>query len=249
MSASSARHSTASAPCATCGSSTDGSSRSAIRSAKPSRSSAAAATTIASKPRGLLERGCAMLPRSSANVRSGRRSASWARRRTEPVRPARPSGSAASERPDERVARVGPLGDGAEHEPVGRSATGRSFAECTARSASPRSTASCTSFDEHAGAADARGSGRRLDGRRWSWTTTTSTGTPSSATTRSACSRASALPARRDAQRRPAGISRRSAARRAGRDEELGERVGVELAAAPCRRRPSGGRSARAAAC
>ena len=57
-----------------------------------------------------------MLPRSSAKVRSGRRFASWARRRTEPVRDARARRQVGEGGADERVAWVGPLGHGGQHE-------------------------------------------------------------------------------------------------------------------------------------
>ena len=60
-----------------------------------------------------------MLPRSSANVRSGRRLASWARRRTEPVATRAPVGQRGERGSDQRVARVGTLGHGAEREAGG----------------------------------------------------------------------------------------------------------------------------------
>ena len=118
VASSSARHSTASAPCATCGSITDGSSRSAIRSASPSRSSAAAATTIASNSAALSSRVC-MLPRSSAKPRSGRIAASCARRRTEPVATVAPVGSASSVEPTSASRASRPLGDRGERQTVG----------------------------------------------------------------------------------------------------------------------------------
>ena len=74
-SGSSARHSTARAPWATWGSMTDGSSTSVACSPIPSRSSAAMATTTASRSAALATR-VSMLPRIDSKRRSGRRAAS-----------------------------------------------------------------------------------------------------------------------------------------------------------------------------
>ena len=76
---------------------------------QPSRSRAATATTTAatvpSSPRPTRR---AMLPRSSTKVRSGRRLASWARRRAEPVATSAAGGRSAQRQPDQGVAGVGP---------------------------------------------------------------------------------------------------------------------------------------------
>ena len=88
---------------------------SAMWSASPSRSSATAATTMASKSAALASR-VAMLPRSPANVRSGRRSTSCARRRADPVAMRAPGRQAAERQPDQRVAGVAPLGHRGQHE-------------------------------------------------------------------------------------------------------------------------------------
>ena len=99
-------------------------------------------------------------------------------------------------RADERVARVAALGNRREHEPGRRRRTGRSLAECTATSARPSSTACCTSFVNTPVPPIACRSGR------WSrspvvlintYSTVSFSSTPSSAPTRSACQRASAL--------------------------------------------------------
>ena len=248
VASSSARHSTASAPWPTCGSITDGSSSSSARSREPEPSSAAAATTIASKLGGLARAGSRCCRAARRTSRSGRSAASCARRRTEPVPTVAPVGSAGERAADERVARVGALGNGGEHEPVGRWCDGRSLAECTARSARPSSTACCTSFTNTPvppiawiGTSVRRVAGGRDDhvARRRA---------PSSAATRSACQRASALPRRGHAQR-PRHQSSVVGVVGLRQAEQLDERVGVELAARACRRRPSPARSARAAAC
>ena len=185
-----------------------------------------------------------MLPRSSANARSGRSAASWARRRTEPVptRAAASAGRRASSRRARRAGRPVP-GTPPSTRPSGVTA-GRSLAECTARSAVPRPHGLLDLLHEHAGARRSRG---------WA---------PSVAVA-GASSRSPARPGLRGARRRarPAtGRARCRGSRRAVPSssrrvvelrevEEGGERVGVELAARPCRPRPSAGRSARGAAC
>ena len=111
--ASSARHSTASAPCPTCGSIIDGSSTSVACGRSPSRSSAATATTTASKSRALSTRvgdvaaqlgerevGPEVRELAAAAHRSGGDGAAG----REP----------AERRADERVAGVGPLGERAD---------------------------------------------------------------------------------------------------------------------------------------
>ena len=115
MTPSSWRHSTASAPCATCGRSTDSSRTSVMWPASPSRSSATAATTMAWKSAARSSR-VAMLPRSPPNVRSGRRSTSCTRRRADPVPMRAPGGRSAKRLPDQRVAGVATLGDRGQHE-------------------------------------------------------------------------------------------------------------------------------------
>ena len=149
---------------------------------------------------GACSRRVGMLPRSSANVRSGRSAASWARRRTEPV-PMRAPRQRVEGPAHERVARVGPLGERGEHETVGDADAGRSLAECTARSARPSSTACCTSFTNMPvppiawiGDVGALVTG----GRRRSPTRYRS---PSSVTTRSSLPPCERAAARRDAQR------------------------------------------------
>ena len=88
----------ASAPWATWGTMTAGSSGSATSPSRPRRSRPAMASTIASN-RWAAARRVSMLPRSSAKVRSGRRYASWARRRTEPVATVPPVGISSKRAP------------------------------------------------------------------------------------------------------------------------------------------------------
>ncbi len=141
---SSSRHSTASAPCATCGTNSDGENASAMWSASSNRSSAATAMTIA-PPAGTFASRVWMLPRSSVNARSGRAWASCARRRTAPVATVAPGASSWSARPT-RQSRGSPRSGTAAIVRPGVAVDGRSFAEWTAKSASPPSTAACTSF-------------------------------------------------------------------------------------------------------
>ena len=209
VASSSARHSTASAPCPTCGSITDGSSTSAMRSAEPEPLERGGGDDDRVEVRRPWPSRVAMLPRSSAKREVGPE-----RRRAGPggapsrCRRGAPAGRSASVDADQRVARVAPLGHRGEHEAVGRSTDGRSLAECTARSARPSSTASCTSFtntplppivaDRDVGAPVARGRRRRRARRR------ARRRRRERPATRSACQRASALPARRDRAASPA---------------------------------------------
>src|SRR6266508_108200 len=86
-----------------------------------------------------------MLPRKPAYVRSGRRSASWARRRTDPVA-TRPPTAISPRRAPTMASRGSPRsGTPASSRPVGGN-EGRSLAEWTARSARPDSTAASTSL-------------------------------------------------------------------------------------------------------
>ena len=227
VSSSSARHSTASAPWPTCGSITDGSRQlvGAVGEPEPlerrGRDHDGVEVGRASSSR------VAMLPRSSANVRSGRSAASCARRRTEPVATRAPRGQCV----ERRARRARRAGRRARAPPRARgrramSDAGRSLAECTARSARPSSTACCTSFTNMP-VPPIAWMGTSV---RWSpvvETTTSSASAPSSVATRSACQRASSLP--RVATRSGRGISGRDRRRRSSA-EQLDQRVGVELA-------------------
>ncbi len=142
---SSVRHSTASAPWPTCGSMTDGSRYSVARSASPSRSSAAAATTMASKLGSLLEAGGDVAPQlGEREVGPPRRELRAPPHRT--GRHARPAGSASRVDPTSASRGSARSGTAASTSPRARPIAGRSLAECTARSARPSSTACCTSF-------------------------------------------------------------------------------------------------------
>ena len=134
-------------------------------------------------------------------------------------------------------------GTAASTRPSGLSEAGRSLAECTATSARPSSTACCTSFTKMPVPPTAW-IGTSI---RWSPavdTTTSSVSGPSSAATRRACHRASSLP--RVATRSGRGISGRDRRRRARTARRVRRRRAHR---GPCRRRPSRGRSARAAPC
>src|SRR5581483_6253650 len=226
VSASSARHSTARAPCATWGSMTDGSRTSAARSASPSRSRAANATTTASNSAALATR-VSMFPRNEAKPRSGRRAASWAWRRTDPV-PTRPPAGMSSRRAPTRASRGSARsGTAASRSPAAVS-DGRSLAECTARSARPSSTACWTSLTN----TPVPPMVQMGTSARWSpvvETITSSASAPRRPATRSACQRASRLP--RVAMRRPAmGPALRAPLLRV-EAEEGAQGVGVQLAA------------------
>ena len=101
--------------------------------------------TMASKPRRLLEPGRDVAAQlGEAEVGSQRRELRPPPHRSGADAPARRD--LVERPPDERVARVPPLGHGGEHEARARSSAGRSLAECTATSARPSSTACSTSF-------------------------------------------------------------------------------------------------------
>ena len=88
-----------------------------MRSARPRRSSAAAATTMASCVGRPWPAGSAMLPAQADEAEVGPAvgaAAAW--RRSEPVATSAPSGRSASVEPTERVAGVAPLGHGGEDE-------------------------------------------------------------------------------------------------------------------------------------
>ena len=238
VTASSARHSTASAPCPTMGSITATSRTSVARSERPSRSSAAAATTTAACSDAFSTR-VGTLPRSSAKRRSGRMAASCARRRTEPVPILPPRGIAASVEPTSASRTSARSGTAASSRSSGVTAM-RSLAECTARSASPRRTTSWTSltntpFPPRVWIALVRSRSP------WVETMTSSVGRPSRAATRSACQRASTLP--RVAIRTEEVILVRRGGRTATRARPSRARRG------PCPQLPSGAPSARAGAC
>src|SRR4051794_15745552 len=187
---SSTRHSTASAPCPTCGKTTDGSSTSSMTKGRPRRGRAAAATTMASNSDALASR-VSMFPRRPANVRSGRAHASCARRRTEPVPTRAPTGRPSSVEPTSASRGSSRPGMAAMTSPSGDS-DGRSLAECTAKSARPSSTAAWTSLTNTPWPPISQ----MATSVRWSPivdTTTGSTGSPRAAATRSVCSRANAL--------------------------------------------------------
>jgi hypothetical protein len=142
--ASSSRHSIARAACATCGSITSTSSRSAMWLARPRRSSAVAATTMASWSAALASLVCHVAPQlHEAQVRAGRRAGPC--RRFEPVATSAPTGRSARVEPT-RTSRGSPRSGTAASTRPGTVTDGRSLAECTARSARPSSTAACTSL-------------------------------------------------------------------------------------------------------
>ena len=194
--ASSVRHSIARAPWPTWGSSTSGGKTSTTAGVRPSRSRAALAMTMAAKSAAFSSR-VAMLPRSSAKFRSGRRWARWARRRTEPVAMIAPAGRSAQRAPTNTSRGSARSGMATSTRP-GVAAAGRSLAECTAKSARPLSTAACTSFT------NTPWPPIWCRGVVWFWspvvsTTTVSISTSglvwaSSSATRLVCQRASALP-------------------------------------------------------
>ncbi len=213
-----------------------------MRSPRPRRSRPAAASTMASNCDAFSSR-VSTLPRSSANVRSGRAAASWARRRTEPVADPRAgrqrcrTSSRPAHRGGRRVRAPRPAA-----RPSGVIA-GRSLAECCARSARPSSTASCTSLTNMP-LPPISWIGTSA---RWSpvvLTITSSTSPPSSSATRPACHNANALRASRaqlhgslrsrllpppasEPPLRP--VSFVVVGGRLRQIEQLGERVGVEL--------------------
>ncbi len=119
-------------------------SRSAIRSARPRRSRAVAATTTASWSAALEIRVC-MLPRRLTNRRSGRCCQSATCRLSEPVATSAPGGSAARVEPT-RASRGSPRSGTAAITRPGTGADGRSLALWTAMSARPSRTALCTSL-------------------------------------------------------------------------------------------------------
>ena len=145
VAASPARHCTAMAPCPAWGSRSTGSRMSVRRSVQPNRSMAATATTTAvtepSSPR-LTRR--SMLPLISVKLRSGRRLASWARRRAEPVA-MRPPGGRSRRRHPTRPSRGSARSGTAARTSPSTMTEVMSLAEWTAASARPSATAASTS--------------------------------------------------------------------------------------------------------
>ena len=134
-------------PAPTWGSITSASSRSAMRSASPSRSRAAAATTTASTPSGRPgRRGCPCSPAAPRSAGRGARGPAGPGAAASRWRPAPPPGRSASvERRPGASRRSARSGTAAITRPSGV-AEGRSLAEWTARSARPSSTAAWTSL-------------------------------------------------------------------------------------------------------
>ena len=219
---SSARHSTASAPCPTWGTICSTVSTSATRSLRPRRSSAARATTMA-PPSGTLPRRVSTLPaqvvEDEVGPEHGELGPAADRHRWPPV-PRAPDRRAWT-RPARRGRRPAAARPPARGRPAAGS-DGRSLAECTATSARPSSTACWTSFTNTPWPPMAwRGTSVRTS--PVVSTTTSSTSRPGSAARRRsatccACHRASALP--RVARRR--GGSRQV--------EQVAHGVGVALA-------------------
>ena len=205
-----------------------------LRSASPSRSSAACGDddrVEASSAR--LRSRVAMLPRSSANVRSGASAASCARRRTEPVPTRAPVGSASSVEPDERVARVAPLGHRREHEAVGRVDGGQILGRVHREVGAAVEHRLLHLLHEHAGApdrVDGRTSGR---GRRCVATSTSSTSRAEQRADALGLPARQRAAARRDAQQR--GVTRSAIGTR-GRTARRARRRRARRAA--CRPRP-----------
>ena len=101
--------------------SSDTSNTSARRSASPTHVAPATATTTASTSASAARAmRVGMLPRRPTKRRSGRRWASWVRRRVEPVAMVAPSRQRGQRHAGQRVARVGPLGHARQHEALGR---------------------------------------------------------------------------------------------------------------------------------
>ena len=163
----------------------------------------------------------------------GRRSASCARRRTEPVATVAPGAAGRRARDPTSASRGSPRSGTAASTSPSAVTDGRSLAECTARSARPSSTAACTSLTNtplppisQMGTSGRRSpvGARRRPARRSS----AGSAARSSAATCSACQRASALPAGRDPERAASRLQ----------VEEVAEGLGQALALGRCRRRP-----------
>ena len=154
----SSRHSTPTAPCPGAGTQADTGSASEMRSPKPTRSSPAHASTIASYwPSSTLRRRVSTLPRMGSKVAPGSRRWSWVMRRmllvprhgveprmadTASIVRGTPACRAGSTSASHGVAR----GRNAAMTSPGGSTTGRSLVLCTARSIDPASSASSISL-------------------------------------------------------------------------------------------------------
>ena len=200
VASSSARHSTASAPCATCGSRT--ARFEALRDpvGEPEAVERGGGDHDRVEARGLVEPG----PDVAAQLGEGEvgpevRELGPAAHRAGRHHGRRP-GASASVAPTSASRGIGPLGHRRQHE-AGRRLAGRSLAECTARSASTAEHGVLDLLHEDARPAERvdRHVGPPVTGRLHD--DELATGPRAGAATRSAWSRASALPARRDAQR------------------------------------------------
>ena len=105
---------------------------------------ATATTTADTVPSSATATRRAMLPRRSVKTRSGRRDASWARRRADPVPTRAPAGRPASVLPT-RPSRASARRGTAPSTKCTGMTEGMSLAECTAASARPSPTAASTS--------------------------------------------------------------------------------------------------------
>ena len=203
------------------------------RSASPSRSSAAAATTIGVDTRAACSRRVAMLPRSSANVRSGRSAASCARRRTEPVADPR-AGRAASSSVEPTSASRGSArsGTAASTRPSGCGRRGQVLGRVHREVGAPCEHRVLHLLHEDAGAAEGVDRARRCGGHRWSSTMTSSASTPSRRDDPVGLPPGQRAAACRDAQRARHQLAGSvGVGVGLGETEQLDERVGVQLAA------------------
>ena len=202
-----------------------------------------------------------MFPRSSREPEIGSRPRRAARAGAPiPSRRPRAGGQVVERRADERVTGVAPLGEGGEHEPVGR-VGGKVLGRVHRDVGATVEDRLLHLLHEHAGAADAVDRRRRRAGRRWSARSRARprrrgagrSGRPASAPARSTSgdtqrSARHAVPvsptlARGAGRRRAAwtvgvggGAARVPTDEAARRREEGGERVGVELAPSGARR-------------
>ena len=244
MGVSSARHSTARAPWPTWGSITDGFEVFGGALGEPRRSQRGGGDHDRVELGRLVEAGRDV----AAQLGEGEVGAQRGELRAAPHRAGRHPSTGRERREgraDERVARVGAFGHRREHEAVGSPTPGGPWPSAP-RGRRGRRGRPAAPPSRRRRCRRSRGSGTSVRASPVVVTITSSTSSPRSAATRSACHRASALP--RVATRSVRGISRRRRGRaREGRTARRARRRRARRGR--CRRRPSPGRSARAAAC